>query len=142
MFIGNFHAIIPFKGEEDLPLVSAAVHRLVHRAIALDGTCTGEHGVGIGKKEYLVDELGPDTVALMRSVKNAIDPLNIMNPSKVNLRNRTMHKLTSLLTSFMTALPRGRNYSEGPLILHHVNFIFTFHTLHMISYCHNSFKRE
>ncbi|KAK7693183.1 hypothetical protein QCA50_002749 [Cerrena zonata] len=89
---GNFHAIIPFKGEEDLPLVSAAVHRLVHRAIALDGTCTGEHGVGIGKKEYLVDELGPDTVALMRSVKNAIDPLNIMNPSKLYPGDETIPK--------------------------------------------------
>lgn len=59
----------------------------MHRAIALDGTCTGEHGVGIGKKEYLVDELGPDTVALMRSVKKAIDPSNIMNPLKVISRH-------------------------------------------------------
>ncbi|CAL1704055.1 unnamed protein product [Somion occarium] len=80
---GNFHALIQFHKDEELPAVSAAVHRLVHRAIALDGTCTGEHGVGVGKKEYLVDELGPDTVELMRTVKKAIDPLNIMNPHKL-----------------------------------------------------------
>lgn len=44
---------------------------------------TGEHGVGVGKKEYLVGELGPNTVKLMRAIKDAIDPLDIMNPGKV-----------------------------------------------------------
>ena len=48
-----------------------------------DGTCTGEHGVGVGKKEYLISELGEGTVGLMKTVKNAIDPLGIMNPGKV-----------------------------------------------------------
>lgn len=47
-------------------------------------TGTGEHGVGVGKKEYLSEELGEDTVELMRTVKKAIDPLNIMNPTKVS----------------------------------------------------------
>lgn len=56
----------------------------VHRAIALDGTCTGEHGVGLGKKKYLVEELGEGTVALMRSMKEAIDPDNLFNPGKVS----------------------------------------------------------
>lgn len=50
---------------------------------------TGEHGVGVGKKEYLVEELGADTVELMKTIKRAIDPLNIMNPSKV--RAISMH---------------------------------------------------
>ncbi|KAH8107142.1 D-lactate dehydrogenase cytochrome oxidoreductase [Cristinia sonorae] len=81
---GNFHALIGFNNDEELSKVSDAVHRLVHRAIALDGTCTGEHGVGLGKKEYLYDELGEDTVELMKTVKAAIDPLNIMNPGKVS----------------------------------------------------------
>ncbi|KAF7789547.1 hypothetical protein EIP86_000493 [Pleurotus ostreatoroseus] len=81
---GNFHALIIFKNDEELEAVSAAVHRLVHRAVALDGTCTGEHGIGVGKKEYLIDELGADTVELMRTVKRAIDPLNIMNPTKAS----------------------------------------------------------
>ena len=101
---GNFHALILFDGEQELAVVSDVVHRLVHRAIKLDGTCqfytrfcivevyqrflliigTGEHGVGVGKKEYLVEELGVNTVELMRTIKCAIDPLNIMNPGKVS----------------------------------------------------------
>lgn len=80
---GNFHALMLFKNDEELQTVSAAVHRLVHRALSLDGTCTGEHGVGIGKKEYLVEELGEGTVQLMKAVKHAVDPLNIMNPGKL-----------------------------------------------------------
>jgi len=51
--------------------------------LALDGTCTGEHGIGVGKKEYLVGELGEGTVALMRQIKKAIDPTNLFNPGKV-----------------------------------------------------------
>ncbi|EMD38645.1 hypothetical protein CERSUDRAFT_48196 [Gelatoporia subvermispora B] len=80
---GNFHAFILFKNDDELRVVSEAVHRLVHRAISLDGTCTGEHGVGVGKKEYLIDELGEGTVELMETVKAAVDPWNIMNPGKV-----------------------------------------------------------
>ena len=49
---------------------------------------TGEHGVGVGKKEYLIDELGEDTVELMRTVKKAVDPLNIMNPTKASLQHQ------------------------------------------------------
>lgn len=60
------------------------MHKIVHRALALDGTCTGEHGVGIGKRQYLVEELGEGTVELMRTVKKAIDPLDLMNPGKVS----------------------------------------------------------
>ena len=47
---------------------------------------TGEHGVGVGKKEYLVEELGADTGELMNTIKRAVDPLNIMNPGKVSDR--------------------------------------------------------
>jgi len=56
---------------------------MLKRAIALDGTCTGEHGVGIGKKKYLVEELGPGTVNLMKKIKKVIDPLNLFNPGKL-----------------------------------------------------------
>ncbi|EEB87792.1 hypothetical protein MPER_14715, partial [Moniliophthora perniciosa FA553] len=85
---GNFHALILFKDkdEEEFRAVQAAVHRLVHRAIALDGTWfetgTGEHGVGVGKIEYLVEELGEGTVELMRQIKKAVDPKALMNPGK------------------------------------------------------------
>lgn len=101
--LGNFHAILTFKTEEELKTVRRIVHRMVEHALALDGNCrlstsevaslgthspescsgTGEHGVGIGKKEFLVEELGTGTVALMKTIKRAIDPLGIMNPGKV-----------------------------------------------------------
>ena len=48
----------------------------------MDGTCTGEHGIGIGKQDWLVAELG-DAVDLMRTIKRALDPLNLMNPGKI-----------------------------------------------------------
>ncbi|KAF8191417.1 D-lactate dehydrogenase cytochrome oxidoreductase [Mycena galopus ATCC 62051] len=80
---GNFHALILFRDDKELEAVSDAVHRLVHRALAMDGTCTGEHGVGVGKKEYLTEELGQGTVDLMKRVKKAVDPHNIMNPGKL-----------------------------------------------------------
>ena len=56
---------------------------MVKRAIALGGTCTGEHGVGIGKREYLREELGDGTVELMKNIKRIIDPHNLFNPGKV-----------------------------------------------------------
>lgn len=57
--------------------------RLVQRAIKFDGTVTGEHGIGIGKREYMLEEHGEDLVELMARVKLALDPLQIMNPGKV-----------------------------------------------------------
>jgi len=80
---GNFHAVILIRDGEEAEKARQAVHRMVRRAIALDGTCTGEHGVGVGKKDYLVEELGEGTVELMRTVKRAIDPLGLFNPGKV-----------------------------------------------------------
>jgi D-lactate dehydrogenase (cytochrome) len=56
---------------------------VVARALALGGTCTGEHGVGLHKMGFLVDEAGVGAVAMMRTIKQALDPDNIMNPGKV-----------------------------------------------------------
>lgn len=81
---GNFHvifAIDPNKPEE-MEEVEAINHRLIDRALAMDGTCTGEHGIGLGKQDALVAELG-DTVDLMRLIKRAIDPKNLFNPGKI-----------------------------------------------------------
>ncbi|KAI5894164.1 uncharacterized protein SCHCODRAFT_02688172 [Schizophyllum commune H4-8] len=80
---GNFHSLMLFRNDEELALVRDAVHRITRRAIALDGTCTGEHGVGIGKRKYLVEELGEGTVRLMKTIKDSIDPLNLFNPGKL-----------------------------------------------------------
>lgn len=81
---GNFHLFILVdpKNDEDLKEANRLDHRLVERAIAMGGTCTGEHGVGLGKRKYLTSELGPEAVELMRTIKKAIDPDDIMNPGK------------------------------------------------------------
>jgi D-lactate dehydrogenase (cytochrome) len=57
--------------------------RMVQRAIALEGTCTGEHGVGLHKMDFLVEEAGVGAVDVMRQIKRALDPKNIMNPGKI-----------------------------------------------------------
>jgi D-lactate dehydrogenase (cytochrome) len=81
---GNFHLIFvldPTKPEE-FAEASRINDRMVARAIAMDGTCTGEHGIGYGKMDFLIAEHG-EGVAVMRSLKHALDPDNIMNPGKI-----------------------------------------------------------
>ena len=81
---GNFHLTIvvdPTKPEE-LKEAERMNERLVMRAIAMDGTCTGEHGIGYGKLDFLVAEHG-EAVSVMRAIKQAIDPRNLMNPGKI-----------------------------------------------------------
>jgi D-lactate dehydrogenase (cytochrome) len=81
--IGNFHAQLLFTSDDDMAKTKELVKGMVKRAIALGGTCTGEHGVGIGKREYLYEELGYGTVELMKTIKKTIDPYNLFNPGKV-----------------------------------------------------------
>ncbi|HEX3442655.1 MAG TPA: FAD-linked oxidase C-terminal domain-containing protein, partial [Pseudolabrys sp.] len=57
--------------------------RLVERALAMDGTCTGEHGVGQGKLKYLMAEHGAAALGVMAAIKQALDPQNILNPGKL-----------------------------------------------------------
>jgi D-lactate dehydrogenase (cytochrome) len=82
---GNFHVTLTFDPDDlaELAACRAFHDRLVRRALAMGGTCTGEHGIGYGKQAYLVEEHGPAVVDVMRAVKRALDPLNIMNPGKV-----------------------------------------------------------
>ncbi|GAA6004271.1 uncharacterized protein JCM10292_007320 [Rhodotorula paludigena] len=80
---GNFHALLLFRTDDELKKVERLVHNMVERAQRMDGTATGEHGVGIGKKPYVENELGSGTVELLRQVKRMIDPQNIMNPGKL-----------------------------------------------------------
>lgn len=83
---GNFHVSVMADTDnpEEMARIKAFIGRLNSRAISMDGTCTGEHGIGEGKREYLEQELG-NTISYMKRVKNALDPNNIMNPGKIFL---------------------------------------------------------
>lgn len=81
---GNFHLIMLVDPDNAEQLAEAqAIHdRMVMRVLALDGTCTGEHGIGEGKMKFLEAEHG-EGIAVMRAIKHALDPLNILNPGKI-----------------------------------------------------------
>ena len=81
---GNFHVVFSIDptAPEEMVEVEAINSRLVERALAMDGTCTGEHGIGLGKQDWLVAELG-DAVDMMRAIKRALDPKNLFNPGKI-----------------------------------------------------------
>ena len=82
---GNFHLVVLVDTDNPKEMEEAAwiSRRVVERAIAMEGTCTGEHGVGLGKKKYLVAEHGEVAVDVMRAVKAALDPCGLLNPGKV-----------------------------------------------------------
>jgi D-lactate dehydrogenase (cytochrome) len=74
--------LIDPESAEERERATAFLDRLVERALAFDGTCTGEHGVGLGKKRFLRAEHG-EAVEVMRSLKATLDPLGILNPGKM-----------------------------------------------------------
>jgi D-lactate dehydrogenase (cytochrome) len=82
---GNFHLVVLVDtgSEKDMTEAAWISQRVVERAIAMEGTCTGEHGIGLGKRKYLRLEHGEVAVDVMRSIKQALDPKNILNPGKV-----------------------------------------------------------
>lgn len=82
---GNFHVVLYCDRADSVELarVKGFYERLIKRAIAMEGTCTGEHGVGSGKMGFLELEHGPEGVAMMRQIKRALDPKNILNPGKI-----------------------------------------------------------
>jgi D-lactate dehydrogenase (cytochrome) len=81
---GNFHTTPVFdrSNPKEMAALERFLERLAERAIAMEGTCTGEHGIGQGKAKYLKVELG-EGVAVMRAIKAALDPLGILNPGKI-----------------------------------------------------------
>ena len=82
---GNFHVAMlldPSKPEE-FEEAERINHRIVQRALRMNGTCTGEHGVGMHKIGFMVEEHGEDAIGVMRSIKQALDPKNLMNPGKI-----------------------------------------------------------
>jgi D-lactate dehydrogenase (cytochrome) len=82
---GNYHVLLVIdpNNPTDLTEAERLNSRIVNRALELGGTCTGEHGVGIHKMDFLVDEYGEDAIDVMRSIKKALDPKNILNPGKI-----------------------------------------------------------
>ncbi|MGH6664517.1 MAG: FAD-linked oxidase C-terminal domain-containing protein, partial [Pseudolabrys sp.] len=82
---GNFHLtlLVDMADPAEVKVAKDFNERLVERALAMDGTCTGEHGVGQGKMKYLLAEHGAPALEMMVSIKRALDPQNIMNPGKI-----------------------------------------------------------
>ncbi|KAF2176188.1 D-lactate dehydrogenase mitochondrial precursor, partial [Zopfia rhizophila CBS 207.26] len=88
---GNFHESIMYDGKnpKERAAVEKCIKDMVDRALEMEGTCTGEHGIGLGKKDSLRKELGLDTINVMKSIKGALDPHWLMNPGKImDLPNR------------------------------------------------------
>ena len=81
---GNFHLILMLDPADaaEVARVAAFTERLVHRALRMGGTCSGEHGVGLGKMKYLQAEHG-GALDVMRTIKQALDPDDLMNPGKM-----------------------------------------------------------
>ena len=82
---GNFHFgyLIDPNNPQECEIAESLNHKLVARALSLGGTCTGEHGIGLHKIDFLLAETGEGAVEMMRTIKRALDPLNIMNPGKI-----------------------------------------------------------
>ncbi len=82
---GNFHFgyLLDPTQPEQAEKAEALNHQLVTRALRLGGTCTGEHGIGLHKMDFLVDETGAGAIDMMRAIKRALDPKNILNPGKI-----------------------------------------------------------
>jgi D-lactate dehydrogenase (cytochrome) len=82
---GNFHAFIIFRPDrpEEVEEAKCLSAFMVKSALALDGTCTGEHGIGVGKIKYLEKEFGTGALQTMAAIKRALDPYNLLNPGKV-----------------------------------------------------------
>lgn len=82
---GNFHAVLLIDPNDQVEMAEAERlnDEIVRLALSMDGTCTGEHGVGMHKMGFLVEEAGDDAIDLMRRIKVALDPDNILNPGKI-----------------------------------------------------------
>jgi glycolate oxidase len=80
---GNLHANVLYDEESQRPVVEQAVAEMLEAAVELGGTITGEHGVGLAKRDFLALEQGPGVIALQRRLKAVFDPLGILNPGKI-----------------------------------------------------------
>lgn len=82
---GNFHCVLLLdqNNDDEVAECEKLNDEIVSLALSMDGTCTGEHGIGLHKMGFLVQEAGEDAIDMMRSIKRALDPDNIMNPGKI-----------------------------------------------------------
>ncbi|OJJ60439.1 hypothetical protein ASPSYDRAFT_130109 [Aspergillus sydowii CBS 593.65] len=82
---GNFHQAVMYNPSDPAQTraVQECVQKMVHRAVDMEGTVSGEHGIGLGKKECLLEELGPETISVMRTLKRSLDPHFLLNPGKI-----------------------------------------------------------
>lgn len=82
---GNFHQAVMYdpKDKQQSAAVQACVHDMVQQAVEMEGTVSGEHGIGLGKKHCLVEELGLDTIETMKTLKRSLDPHCLLNPGKI-----------------------------------------------------------
>jgi D-lactate dehydrogenase (cytochrome) len=82
---GNFHCCILVDPDDPIEVERALTldHKIVARGLALGGTCSGEHGIGLGKRGFLEQEHGAEALEVMRSIKMALDPKGILNPGKL-----------------------------------------------------------
>lgn len=89
---GNFHALILVdpNDAEEVERAEGVAHRLAERAIAMQGSCTGEHGIGITKQHFMEVEHGANSVDVMRAIKAALDPKQLMNPGKIFARGSSL----------------------------------------------------
>ncbi|KAJ9390874.1 CAZyme family AA4 [Paecilomyces variotii] len=108
---GNFHESIMYNRHDPVEKerVEKCVHDMVDRALEMEGSCTGEHGIGLGKKESLLKELGADTIDIMRSIKRSLDPQWIMNPGKIFDSTREVKPLdtSEVESARLTGAKRG-----------------------------------
>ncbi|GMF98945.1 unnamed protein product [[Candida] boidinii] len=79
---GNVHVLVIFPPEK-LDIAKQVIDNMCNKAIQLEGTISGEHGIGAGKREFLMLELGEETINTMRSIKLSLDPLRLLNPDKI-----------------------------------------------------------
>ncbi|KAG5304311.1 oxidoreductase [Histoplasma capsulatum G186AR] len=91
---GNFHESILYNKEDPVQRakVEKSVYDMVNLALEMDGSCTGEHGVGLGKKQSLLKEVGSDTIEVMRSIKRSLDPHWLLNPGKIFEATRSLEE--------------------------------------------------
>ena len=71
------------NNQEEMKNYNSYNTNLIRHALKLNGTCTGEHGIGIGKRKYLAEQFELDTLNVMKSIKQTMDPNNILNPNKI-----------------------------------------------------------